>query len=175
MKINKKLMFLSWNFFLEQIVICLYFTLEVLFHILSQNTYPDNKSGLEDKCRFCFQYFLFNLFLFVCVLLFFASFRTMTFYELPLLKALSRVYCKILRISLAFSVFQPWPWSGPSHASTYLWRICVPISRKWSLSSLRSVESMLQSSYFTAQKHISPMYIIVSKCVSEKIPNGGKK
>lgn len=80
------------------------------------------------------------------------------------------VYCKMLRISLAFSVFQPWPWRGPSHADTYLCRICVPMSRKCSRSSLRSIESTLQSSYFTAQKHISPMYIMVSKCVSEKMP-----
>lgn len=55
-------MFLGWNsfFFLKQIVICLYFTLEVLFHILSENTHPENKSGLEDKCRF----FVFCIFLF---------------------------------------------------------------------------------------------------------------
>ncbi|CAF91873.1 unnamed protein product [Tetraodon nigroviridis] len=32
------------------------------------------------------------------------------------------------------------------------------------------MESALQSSYLTAQKHISPIYIIVSRCVSEKIP-----
>lgn len=52
-------MFLSWNFcFLKQIVICLYFTLEVLFHILGKNTHPENKSGPEDKCLF-FLYFSF--------------------------------------------------------------------------------------------------------------------
>lgn len=60
-------MFLSWNnCFLKQIVICLYFTLEVLFHILSENTYPESKSGPEDKCLFCFQYFSVLIF-FVCV------------------------------------------------------------------------------------------------------------
>lgn len=80
------------------------------------------------------------------------------------------VHCKILRISLAFSVFQPWPCRGPSQASTYLLRICVPMSRNWRRSSLRSIVSALQSSYLTAQKHISPMYIIVNRCVSEKMP-----
>lgn len=35
---------------------------------------------------------------------------------------------------------------------------------------MRSMESALQSSYLTAQKHISPMYIIVSRWVSEKMP-----
>lgn len=73
------------------------------------------------------------------------------------------VHCKILRISLAFSVFQPWPCRGPSQASTYLLRICVPMSRNWRRSSVRSMESALQSSYLTAQKHISPIYIIVSR------------
>lgn len=81
-----------------------------------------------------------------------------------------RVHCKILRISLAFSVFQPWPCRGPSQASTYLLRICVPMSRNWRRSSVRSMESALQSSYLTAQKHISPIYIIVSRWVSEKMP-----
>lgn len=80
----------------------------------------------------------------------------------------------MLSISLAFSVFQPWPCRGPSQASTYLLRICVPMSRNWRLSSLRSVESELQSSYLTAQKHISPIYIIVSRCVSEKMPDREK-
>lgn len=83
----------------------------------------------------------------------------------------SLIHCKMLSISLAFSVFQPWPCRGPSQASTYLLRICVPMSRNWRLSSLRSVESALQSSYLTAQKHISPMYIIVRRCVSEKMPD----
>lgn len=65
-------MFLGWNsfFFLKQIVICLYFTLEVLFHILSENTHPENKSGLEDKCRFLFSaFFFFNLFVFTFLFL----------------------------------------------------------------------------------------------------------
>lgn len=72
---------------------------------------------------------------------------------------------------MAFSVFQPCPWRGPSQASTYLLRICVPMSRNWRRSSLCSVVSALQSSYLTAQKHISPMYIIVNRCVSEKMPD----
>jgi len=88
-------MLLSWNnCFLKQIVICLYFTLEVLFHILSENTHPESKSGPEDKCLFCIQYFSFLIF-FVCLnFFFFASFRTMTFCEPPLLKALSRFTVK---------------------------------------------------------------------------------
>lgn len=89
-------MFLSWNnCFLKQIVICLYFTLEVLFHILSENTHPESKSGPEDKCLFLYSvFFFFNLFCLFNYFFFFASFRTMTFCEPPLLKALSRFTVK---------------------------------------------------------------------------------